>query len=577
MNKLLARQLRKHLPGVDLDAEPLRSFLAAVDMAYQELQQDCDHIERTLELTSNELTEANERLRREAEQNLRQLNETYRQTLELQEGMILCFRREGPGFVHTLCRGQLATRLGWTPQRAEGKSAETILPENGRAPLLHAYARAWEGESCAVEFASGAISLLACLRPRVSEGKVEEVIVSAIEITTLKQFEQELRLAKDRAERADRAKSEFLAVMSHEIRTPLNAILGFTELLVESEVDEQRRLWLQTVASSGESLRALIEDILDFSKIEAGMVEIHKQRVVILDLVRNVKSMFLGRAIAKGIQFITEVAPDVPGECSADANRLKQILINLVGNAVKFTSNGLVRVRVDSAGPGAHPSTTLLRFSVEDTGIGIQPDHHERIFKPFSQADSSTTRVYGGTGLGLVISQRLVRLMGGEIHFTSEAGVGTTFVFTIEVDRAAPAPAPRDKTFTVAPYGLHVLVVEDRIANQQLMREILNRFGCNSEFADNGRQAVDSAAKRKYDIIIMDLQMPEMDGFDATRLIRAQPGPSRDARIVALTASTLSEQHSRCREVGMDAVLTKPLRFEALKAELALAVGNSGL
>ncbi|WP_404420271.1 ATP-binding protein [Nibricoccus sp. IMCC34717] len=466
MNKLLARQLRKHLPAAAADAEPLRSFLAAVSSAYDELEQDRAHIERTLEVTSLELNEANERLRREAEQNLRQLEETHRQTLE-----------------------------------------------------------------------------------------------------------------KERAERADKAKSEFLAVMSHEIRTPLNAILGFTELLVESEENQQRKLWLQTVASSGESLRSLIEDILDFSKIEAGMIELHRQRVVLADVMRTVRSMFEPRAVAKGITFVVQLGEDVPPEFTADGDRLKQVLVNLSSNAIKFTQNGSVTLRVardDPPGTAGPHATARLRFQIIDTGIGIREDQRERIFKPFSQADSSTTRVYGGSGLGLVICQRLVRLMGGEIGFTSVFGEGTTFEFTAIVERAEVVVRPGAERAADRPgYGINVLVVEDRPANQQLMREILNRFGCHSDFADNGRIAVEAALGKRYDLVIMDLQMPEMDGFEAARLIRSNAGPTQKARIVALTASTLAEQHARCREVGMDAVLTKPLRFDALRSELDLTTTST--
>jgi two-component system, sensor histidine kinase len=463
MNKLLARQLRKHLPAADPTGEPLHSFLAAVSLAYDELEQDRAHIERTLEFTSLELNEANERLRREAEQNLRQLEETHRQTLK-----------------------------------------------------------------------------------------------------------------RERAEQADKAKSEFLAVMSHEIRTPLNAILGFTELLVESEENPQRKLWLQTVVSSGESLRSLIEDILDFSKIEAGMIELHRQRVVLADVMRTVRSMFEPRAVAKGITFVIQLGEDVPPEFTADGDRLKQILVNLCSNGIKFTQNGSITlcVTVDGLRGATEPNgAARLRFQIIDTGVGIREDQRDRIFKPFSQADSSTTRVYGGSGLGLVICQRLVRLMGGDIGFTSVPGEGSTFEFTALVERAESVPRPRSETASDRPgFDLNVLVVEDRPANQQLMREILNRFGCRMDFADNGRIAVEAAASKAYNLVIMDLQMPEMDGFEATRLIRSTPGPTQKARIVALTASTLAEQHARCRDVGMDAVLTKPLRFDALRSELELTI-----
>jgi signal transduction histidine kinase/ActR/RegA family two-component response regulator len=576
MNPLLARQLRKLNPTLDPSQEPWRSFLATVSDSYDEFQREQRFLSHTLEVASTELTEANEKLRDESETQLEALNEHYQTTLELQQGMILCFRKTERGYEHTLCRGQLAHRLGWAPKLVEGKLPRDFVPPAQLAVVESAYARAWSGNACTFEGRSidGGVVYLSLLRPLVHEGKVVEVIVSAVEITALKRLEMDLRSAKETAEAADRAKSEFLAVMSHEIRTPLNAILGFTQLLTDSPLTEEQRSWVRTVGSSGEALRALIEDILDFSKIEAGMLELEESPVVLSDLLQSVASMFQPRVVEKGLHFSLSLADDLPESIATDPDRLRQILINLINNAVKFTETGYIRVSAAVVEKTQMPEGTrwLLRFDVCDSGIGIKSEHRDRLFKPFSQADSSTTRVYGGTGLGLAICQRLARALGGDANYESEYGRGSCFYFTI---RAGEANVPKKAVSVFSPKALsqlpklRVLTVEDQPTNRLLMKQIFRRFGMNVDFAENGRQAVTAAMTTTYDLIIMDLQMPDMDGIEATRQIRAMLDGRMQPRIIALTASALREQHDRCIEVGMDSVLTKPVKLDVLFTELA--------
>lgn len=576
MNPLLARQLRKHCPQLDLNAEPLRELLSTISGSYDEFQNEQRFLSHTIEVTSAELTAANEKLRNESEHQLKSLNRFYQQTLELQQGMILCFRKTPKGFEHTLCRGQLARRLGWTPEAVEGKLPRDIYPGNQIAFIEAAYARAWNGVACSFEARSkdDEIVFLSLLRPLREGSTVREVIVSAVEITALKQLEQDLRSAKDSAERADRAKSEFLAVMSHEIRTPLNAILGFSQLMRDSDLTSEQRSWLETIQTSGESLRALIEDILDYSKIEAGMLDLRQDPVVLDELLESVTAMFQPRISEKGLALHSHRATNVPEVIASDGNRLRQILVNLVNNAVKFTEDGAIWVEISLLDNQAEPEGQryTLKFTVRDTGIGIKPEHRERLFKPFSQADSSTTRVYGGTGLGLAICKRLANALGGDIDFTSEPGVGSCFFFTIRAGDASEAqsPAPVFSPPAIARLPkLRVLVVEDHPTNRFLMRQIFRRFGYEADFAENGKDAVITAASADYDLIVMDLQMPEMDGIEATMEIRASRSGRPQPRIIALTATTLIDQHQRCLDVGMDAVLTKPVRLESLFAELA--------
>ncbi len=575
MNPLLAQQLRDLTPA-ELEREPWRSIIAAISATYDAHEEEKKELGNTLKVTAEELTEANEKLRDESEHQLKSLNHYYQQTLELQQGMILCFRKTERGFEHTLCRGQLAKRLGWNSAYVEGKLPQDFYPADQVAIVESAYARAWRGMACSFEArsADGEIVYLSLLRPLRDGNQVREVIASAVEITALKQLEVDLRQSKEIAESADRAKSEFLAVMSHEIRTPLNAILGFAQLLRDSPLEVEQRSWLSTIAASGESLRALIDDILDFSKIEAGMLELDEAPVVVEELLESVTSMFRPRLSEKGLELVTRVAKNFPDAITTDGTRLRQILVNLVNNAVKFTDEGTISVdaTVLENSPAPDGRRWLLRFEVRDTGIGVKPEQRDRLFKPFSQADSSTTRVYGGTGLGLAICKRLANALGGDVDFTSEYGRGSSFFFSIRASDATPHPAPRS-VFSANSLArlpkLRVLVVEDHPTNRFLMRQIFRRFGYEADFADNGRDAVITAASTDYDLIVMDLQMPEMDGIEATREIRASRDGRAQPRIIALTASTLQEQHQRCFDVGMDAVLTKPVRLEALFSELA--------
>ncbi|NBX03508.1 MAG: hybrid sensor histidine kinase/response regulator [Alphaproteobacteria bacterium] len=405
------------------------------------------------------------------------------------------------------------------------------------------------------------------MQPRNDFGDEQKAVLADLANLVIDQLE--LRNAIRRANFANLSKSKFIANMSHEIRTPLNVISGFTTMLEDSPLSLEQRDHVKNIRTSGDALMDIVNDVLDISKIEAGKLELENVPFNIRSLLGDLTGLFSLKAAEKYLPLLTEYETDMPESVLGDPHRIRQVLMNLVSNALKFTATG--HVKISAAYDTEHEQ---LYCSVEDTGIGIKPEKLEHIFDDFSQADMSTTRQFGGTGLGLSICQRLMQLMGSTLELSSNFGHGSTFSFTLHLP-LSDAAAKKVADVSTLPLCANVLVVEDMPFNQKVAKYTLEKLGCVVEIAGSGSDALALMKKKPYDVIFMDVQMPEMDGRETTRQIRAheKEAGEKPRLIIAMTASALSEDKAACMECGMDEFTSKPLQPSVIEGLIKSRVG----
>ena len=469
---------------------------------------------------------------------------------------------------------QGAERLfGYTAEEALSKHITLLFPASHRADYLKSLDKVRHQEhierfeSVRVGKNGIVIDVSVILSPiRDTSGRLQGVSAIYRDITASKRADAELLRAKEAAEAASRAKSTFLATMSHEIRTPMNGILGMTELVLDSELNAEQRSNLELVHLSAESLLTVINDILDFSKIEAGKLDFESISFDLRDRLGEIMQTLGFRAHQKGLELIYDVHPDVPAALSGDPGRLRQILVNLVGNAIKFTEQGQILVNV--ALQSKDSDTVNAHFSVRDTGVGIPAEHHDKIFEPFSQADQSMTRKFGGTGLGLTICSRLVEMMGGRIWVESQPGQGSTFHFTANLGVPTLVSEQARPLHPAMLRDLPVLIVDDNFTNRQVLAGIVTQWGMLPTVVEGGRAALLALqgakdAGRPFPLVLLDCQMPEIDGFTLAQQIQNHPELVRTTIMMLTSADQLGDA-TLCRKLGISAYLVKPVRQSEL-------------